>query len=250
MFNCEMIPAENVGVKHAKWDREDGYKVPRDCYSSLFLRRRGLTLNIADKFRLHGAQYIAHLTGGSALHMNLEEHLFAAAVPPPIARGGAGEGDATTSRSNIPSTVCNDCGHIDKRYLKVPPLPLDEPRLPDARDRLHEAHQQLLAGAAAGGCAAVLQPSGTDRGRRRRAQRGGTATRRIADGHASLHRLRHRVPRDPPTRRRSPSTSRDAPTAARAATARSCRNRSANRSPRRSWSGCWRATALRSPASA
>ena len=26
MFNCEMIPAENVGVKHAKWDREDGYK--------------------------------------------------------------------------------------------------------------------------------------------------------------------------------------------------------------------------------
>ena len=27
MFNCEMIPAENVGVKHAKWDREDGYFV-------------------------------------------------------------------------------------------------------------------------------------------------------------------------------------------------------------------------------
>ena len=21
MFNCEMIPAENVGVKHAKWDQ-------------------------------------------------------------------------------------------------------------------------------------------------------------------------------------------------------------------------------------
>ena len=33
MFNCEMIPAENVGVKHAKWDREDGYAVPRDCYN-------------------------------------------------------------------------------------------------------------------------------------------------------------------------------------------------------------------------
>lgn len=30
MFNCEMIPAENVGVKHARWDREDGYYVPRD----------------------------------------------------------------------------------------------------------------------------------------------------------------------------------------------------------------------------
>ena len=36
MFNCEMIPAENVGVKHAKWDREDGYVVPRDCYNSYF----------------------------------------------------------------------------------------------------------------------------------------------------------------------------------------------------------------------
>ena len=34
LFNCEMIPAENVGVKHAKWDREDGYFVPRDCYNS------------------------------------------------------------------------------------------------------------------------------------------------------------------------------------------------------------------------
>ena len=22
LFNCEMIPAENVGVKHAKWDRD------------------------------------------------------------------------------------------------------------------------------------------------------------------------------------------------------------------------------------
>lgn len=24
LFNCEMIPAENVGVKHAKWDKEAG----------------------------------------------------------------------------------------------------------------------------------------------------------------------------------------------------------------------------------
>ena len=39
MFNCEMIPAENVGVKHAKWDSEDGYFVPRSCYNSYFLSR-------------------------------------------------------------------------------------------------------------------------------------------------------------------------------------------------------------------
>ena len=48
MFNCEMIPAENVGVKHAKWDREDGYFVPRDCYNSYFYIVEDDTLNILD----------------------------------------------------------------------------------------------------------------------------------------------------------------------------------------------------------
>ena len=75
MFNCEMIPAENVGVKHAKWDREDGYVVPRDCYNSYFYVVEDTSLNVVDKFKLHGKKYIEHLTGGSALHMNLEEHL-------------------------------------------------------------------------------------------------------------------------------------------------------------------------------
>ncbi|MBQ3958617.1 MAG: anaerobic ribonucleoside-triphosphate reductase, partial [Bacteroidaceae bacterium] len=75
MFNCEMIPAENVGVKHAKWDREDGYFVPRDCYNSYFYVVEDDSLTILDKFKLHGTPYIEHLTGGSALHMNLEEHL-------------------------------------------------------------------------------------------------------------------------------------------------------------------------------
>lgn len=75
MFNCEMIPAENVGVKHAKWDREDGYAVPRECYNSYFYKVEDDSLNVIDKFRLHGRRYIAHLTGGSALHLNLEDHL-------------------------------------------------------------------------------------------------------------------------------------------------------------------------------
>ena len=75
LFNCEMIPAENVGVKHAKWDREDGYQVSRDCYNSYFYVVEDKTVNVLDKFRLHGRRYITHLTGGSALHLNLEEHL-------------------------------------------------------------------------------------------------------------------------------------------------------------------------------
>ena len=75
LFNCEMIPAENVGVKHARWDREDGYFVPRDCYNSYFYIVEDTNTDVIEKFRLHGRKYIKHLTGGSALHMNLDEHL-------------------------------------------------------------------------------------------------------------------------------------------------------------------------------
>ena len=120
MFNCEMIPAENVGVKHAKWDREDGYFVPRDCYNSYFYVVEDDSLTILDKFKLHGAPYIEHLTGGSALHMNLEEHLSKAQYRQ-LLRVAAQEG-CNYFTFNIPNTVCNDCGHIDKRYLHECPV--------------------------------------------------------------------------------------------------------------------------------
>lgn len=115
MFNCEMIPAENVGVKHAKWDSEDGYFVPRSCYNSYFYRVEDNSLTILDKFKLHGAPYIEHLTGGSALHMNLEEHLSEPQYRQ-LLRVAAQEG-CNYFTFNIPNTVCNDCGHIDKRYM-------------------------------------------------------------------------------------------------------------------------------------
>jgi len=119
MFNCEMIPAENVGVKHAKWDREDGYFVPRDCYNSYFYVVEDDSLSVIDKFKLHGAPYIEHLTGGSALHMNLDEHLSKQQYAH-LLKVAAQEG-CNYFTFNIPNTVCNDCGHIDKRYLKECP---------------------------------------------------------------------------------------------------------------------------------
>ena len=119
MFNCEMIPAENVGVKHAKWDREDGYFVPRDCYNSYFYIVEDESLNVIDKFQLHGAPYIEHLTGGSALHMNLEEHLSKQQYRQ-LLKVAAKEG-CNYFTFNIPNTICNDCGNIDKRYLKECP---------------------------------------------------------------------------------------------------------------------------------
>ncbi len=115
MFNCEMIPAENVGVKHAKWDKEDGYFVPRDCYNSYFYVVEDQSLSIIDKFKLHGAPYIEHLTGGSALHMNLEEHLSQEQYRH-LFRVAAKEG-CNYFTFNIPNTICNECGNIDKRYL-------------------------------------------------------------------------------------------------------------------------------------
>ena len=119
MFNCEMIPAENVGVKHAKWDRRDGYQVNRDCYNSYFYIVEDETLNIVDRIRLHGKKYIEHLTGGSALHLNLDEHLSREQYRH-LLRVASQEG-CNYFTFNIPNTVCNDCGHIDKRNLKVCP---------------------------------------------------------------------------------------------------------------------------------
>lgn len=120
MFNCEMIPAENVGVKHAKWDREDGYQVPRDCYNSYFYVVEDPNTDIIEKIKLHGHKYIEHLTGGSALHLNLEEHLSKQQYKH-LMRVAAQEG-CNYFTFNIPNAICNDCGHIDKRYLKECPV--------------------------------------------------------------------------------------------------------------------------------
>ena len=119
MFNCEMIPAENVGVKHAKWDKRDGYKVARECYNSYFYIVEDNSLNIVDKFRLHGKKYIEHLTGGSALHLNLEEHLNKEQYRQ-LLRVASQEG-CNYFTFNVPNAVCNKCGHIDKRNLKKCP---------------------------------------------------------------------------------------------------------------------------------
>ena len=119
LFNCEMIHAENVGVKHARWDREDGYYVPRDCYNSYFYVVEDPGTDVIEKFRLHGRKYIEHLTGGSALHMNLDEHLSQAQYRQ-LLRIAAREG-CNYFTYNIPNTLCKECGHIDKRYLKECP---------------------------------------------------------------------------------------------------------------------------------
>lgn len=119
MFNTEFVPAENLGVKHANWDRKAGYVVPRDCYNSYFYAVEDTSLTVLDKFKLHGKEYVQYLDGGSALHMNLDDHLSKEQYRN-LLRVAAVNG-TNYFTFNIPNTICNDCGHIDKRYLKECP---------------------------------------------------------------------------------------------------------------------------------
>ncbi|MBI3136473.1 MAG: anaerobic ribonucleoside-triphosphate reductase [Bacteroidetes bacterium] len=112
MFNTEFVPAENLGVKNAGWDRKDGYFVPRDCYNSYFYVVEDDTINMLDKFVLHGKEIIQYLDGGSALHMNLESYASAEAFEKLLkvaARTGC-----NYFCFNIKITICNHCNSIDK----------------------------------------------------------------------------------------------------------------------------------------
>lgn len=119
MFNTEFIPGESLGVKNAAWDRAAGYIVPRDCYNSYFYVVEDENITPLDKFRLHGRNYTDKLDGGSALHCNLKEHLtesqYAKLLEVAIHEG------CNYFTFNIPNTICNDCGHIDKRFMKACP---------------------------------------------------------------------------------------------------------------------------------
>lgn len=119
MFNTEYVPAENLGVKNAKWDKEDGYFSPRDCYNSYFYKPEDDSLSIIDKLILHGKSTTQWLDGGSALHMNLEEHLTKEQYKKiMIDAAKAGCGYLTF---NVPNTVCKDCGYISKhKFDKCP----------------------------------------------------------------------------------------------------------------------------------
>ena len=115
MFNTEFVPAENLGVKNANWDRKAGYQVPRGCYNSYFYRVEDDGLSIIDKMMLHGDRLTKYLDGGSANHINLEEHLSKAQYRH-LLDVAAKVGNSYFTY-NIPNTICNECGHISKHYM-------------------------------------------------------------------------------------------------------------------------------------
>jgi ribonucleoside-triphosphate reductase len=110
-FNTEFVPAENLGVKNAKWDKEDGLKVPRACYNSYFFPVEDDSYNIIDKLRLHGKENTKWLDGGSACHLNMEQLMSKEQAYDLICI--AGKLGVNYWTFNVLMTLCNDCGFIN-----------------------------------------------------------------------------------------------------------------------------------------
>ena len=113
LFNSEVVPAEGLGGKNYRWDLEDKYWVPEDVnlYNSYFYNAHDNT-SVLDKFILHGKQTYQYTDGGSAAHINLEEHLsfnqYIKLIDFAIQQG------TNYFTFNVPNSKCEDCGHIVK----------------------------------------------------------------------------------------------------------------------------------------
>lgn len=120
LFNSEVVPAEGLGGKNYKWDKEDGYVVPENenLYNSYFYNAHDDT-SILDKFILHGHQTYQYTDGGSAAHINLEDHLskeqYLKLIDFAITNG------TNYFTFNIPNSKCEDCGKIIKRPIDTCP---------------------------------------------------------------------------------------------------------------------------------
>ena len=116
LFNSEVVPAEGLGGKNYQWDLQDGYVVPDDenLYNSYFYNAHDDT-SVLDKFILHGRQTYQYTDGGSAAHINLEDHLskeqYLKLIDFAIVNG------TNYFTFNIPNSKCDECGYITKHPI-------------------------------------------------------------------------------------------------------------------------------------
>ena len=117
MFNTEFVPGENLSGKNYKWDAKDGFFVSpkHNMYSSYFYNPEDESLSMIDKFKMHGEDYVKYLDGGSALHMNIAEHLTQDQYRQ-LLKVAAHYG-TNYFTFNCRNTVCNECGYISKDTL-------------------------------------------------------------------------------------------------------------------------------------
>lgn len=117
LFNSEVVPAEGLGGKNYNWDKADGYWVPEDenLYNSYFYNAHDPNTSVLDKFVLHGHQTYQFTDGGSAAHINLEEHLskeqYLKLIDFAIQNG------TSYFTFNIPNSKCEKCGKIVKQPI-------------------------------------------------------------------------------------------------------------------------------------
>ena len=110
----QRLLAENLGPKFAKWDARDGYETFGDVYNSYLYLPDDTTISVQTKFRLHGSEYIGFCDGGSALHVNLAEHLSYEQYR--WLMDYAIKCDTNYFTYNIPMSECLDCGHVSKHF--------------------------------------------------------------------------------------------------------------------------------------
>lgn len=120
LFNSEVVPAEGLGSKNYEWDKADGYWIPDDenLYNSYFYEAHDNT-SVLDKFVLHGNQTYQYTDGGSAAHINLEEHLSKVQYLKLI--DFAIDNGTSYFTFNIPNSKCESCGKIVKQPISKCP---------------------------------------------------------------------------------------------------------------------------------
>ena len=118
LFNSEVVPAEGLGGKNYNWDKADGNWVPAEenLYNSYFYNAHDDT-SVLDKFILHGRQTYQFTDGGSAAHINLDDHLSKAQYLKLIDFAIANGTNYFTF--NIPNSKCEDCGHVVKKPVST-----------------------------------------------------------------------------------------------------------------------------------
>ena len=122
LFNTECVPAESLAIKNYNWDKQDGYKVPenRNLYASYIYLPSDENVNILEKIRMHGKNYIGdYLDGGSAAHLNLDSHLSKEQYNTILKY--AAEKGCQYLTFNVPNSECQDCGFITKTPISECP---------------------------------------------------------------------------------------------------------------------------------
>ena len=117
LFNSEVVPAESLASKNYNWDKKDNYWVPsnRNLYNSYFFLQNDTNISVLDKMYLHGNSTYQYTDGGSACHINLDEHLskeqYLKLIDYAIKEG------TSYFTFNIPNSKCEDCGYITKHPI-------------------------------------------------------------------------------------------------------------------------------------